>query len=61
MQESSRGSSLLPPSRWFQRGGWRSSSFSHTSLDLTPVIARTGTYAAGGLEWVGGGGESGKS
>ena len=49
MQESSRRGSLLPPSRWFQWGGGRSTSLSHTSLDL-PSNACTGSHVAGGWE-----------
>ena len=54
MQESSRRGSHLPPSRWFQSGGGRSTSLSHTSLDLTPSTACTGAHVAGGWEGAGG-------
>ena len=53
MLESSRRGSLLPHSRWLQWGGGRSTSLSHTSLDLTPSTACTGSHVAGG--WEGGG------
>ena len=56
MQESSRQGSLLPPSRWFQWDGGRSTSLSYTSLDLLPSTACTGTHVAGGWEGVVGGG-----
>ena len=54
MQESSRQGSLLPPSRWFQWGGGRSTSLSYTSLDLPPSTTCTGPHVAEGWERVGG-------
>ena len=52
MRESSRQGSLLPPSRWFQWGGGRSTSLSYTSLDLTSSTTCTGPHVAEGWEGV---------
>ena len=54
MQEGSRQGSLLPPSRWLQWGGGRSTSLSDTSLALTPSTTCTGPHVAEGWERVGG-------